>query len=160
MTEQALCFDLLGVTVIGDGLLAGARLDQSIEQLPARHRIGVRAYSTFSHASHASNGRLWLIPLGIGSAVFSVGLALWARTFDLPARRALPVYVAGVLGAAHMLSTVKAAMINVTQWRAGIDDIALATVLRRFERWQAVRAALQFLTFAAAVWAIAVNGTS
>ncbi len=29
---------------------------------------------------------------------------------------------------------------------------------RRFERWQAVRAGVQFLNFAVAIWALAVNG--
>jgi hypothetical protein len=31
-----------------DGRLAGASLDQSIKQLPARQRIGVKAYSAYS----------------------------------------------------------------------------------------------------------------
>jgi hypothetical protein len=57
-----------------------------------------------------------------------------------------------------MLSTVKAALINVSQWKEGVDDAALADILARFERWQAVRAALQFLTFVVAIWALAVNG--
>lgn len=37
------------------------------------------------------------------------------------------------------------------------DDAALAEILRRFARWQAVRAILQFLTFAAAAWALAAK---
>lgn len=44
MTAHALWFMLLAFATIVDGLLAGASLDQSIEQLPARHRIGVLAY--------------------------------------------------------------------------------------------------------------------
>jgi hypothetical protein len=154
MTERSVWLALLAITVIVDGLLAGASLDQSIEQLPARHRIGVRAYSAFSRASHASNGRFWLIPLGVGSAVLSVAVALWALQFDLPAARAFPIYLAGVFGALHMLSTVRAATINVTQWKEGVDDARLAAILQRFERWQALRAVLQFFTFAVAVWAL------
>jgi hypothetical protein len=37
------------------------------------------------------------------------------------------------------------------------DEATLSEVFRRFERWQAVRATLQFLTFAAGVWALAAN---
>jgi hypothetical protein len=119
ISEQVFWFILLAITVAVDGLLAGASLDQSIEQLPARHRIGVRAYSAYSRASHASNGRFWLIPLGVGSFVLSVVVAIWAIRFNFPAERSLPVYLGGVLGLAHMLSTMKAALINITQWRDG-----------------------------------------
>jgi hypothetical protein len=44
MTEQGFGLLLLSAATIVDGLLAGASVDQSVEQLPARHRIGVRAY--------------------------------------------------------------------------------------------------------------------
>lgn len=96
MTEHEVWFVLLAAAVIVDGLLAGASLDQSIEQLPARHRIGVRAYSAYSRASHAANGRFWLVPLGIGGAVLTLIAAVWApfrslrRAFgaDLVGRRA------------------------------------------------------------------------
>jgi hypothetical protein len=37
------------------------------------------------------------------------------------------------------------------------DDATLSDVFRRFECWQTVRATLQFLTFAAGVWALAAN---
>jgi hypothetical protein len=160
MAGQAWWLILLAVAAIVDGLLAGASLDQSIEQLPARHRIGVRAYSAYSRASHRANGRFWLVPLGVGGAVLAVAAALWALTLHLSSRQSLPVLLAGVLGVAHTLSTVEAALINVTQWKEGVDDAALADILARFERWQAVRATLQFLTFVVAIWALTVNGTT
>ena len=106
MSAEALWVVLLGIAAVVDGLLAGASLDQSIEPLPARHRIGVRAYSAYSRASHRANGRFWLLPLGVGGAALT------------PA------------------------------------------ILRRFERWQALRVALQFLTFIATVWALAANGAA
>ena len=56
-----------------------------------------------------------------------------------------------------IISTVKAGSINLTQWKVGDDDAALADVLQRFAWWQAVRASLQFLTFAVTIWALAVN---
>lgn len=149
---------LLAIATTVDGLLAGASLDQSIEQLPARHRIGVRAYSEYSRASHVGNGRFWLIPLGIGGAVLTLAAAIWALKLNLPGYRSLPMFLAGGLAIAHTLSTVKAASMNLIQWKTGTDDVALANVLDRFARWQALRASLQFLTFAASAWALAVNG--
>jgi hypothetical protein len=167
MTGQDLWFVLLGIATTVNGLLAGASLDQSIEQLPARHRIGMRAYRAYSQASHMANGRFWLIPLGIGGAVLTLAAALWALTLDLPARQSLPVLLGGGLAVAHTLSTVKAASINLTlaPWqpaerRVADDEAVLADILRRFERWQALRASLQFLTFAATVWALTVNSTT
>ena len=140
--------DALLAAVVANGLLAGASLDQSIEQLPARHRIGPRAYSAYSRASHRANGRFWLVPLGIGGPLLTIGAAALAGRGRLP-------LLAAARGVAHMLSTVKAASVNLTQWRPGIDDAALADILQRFERWQALRAGLQFLTFAVSAWALA-----
>src|SRR6266496_1832792 len=155
MTGQNLWFVLLGIAVTVNGLLAGASLDQSIEQLPARHRIGMRAYRAYSQASHMANGRFWLIPLGIGGAVLTLAAAIWALTLNLPVRSSLPVFLAGGLAVAHTLSTLKAGAINwsLAPWqpaarRVADDEVALADIFQRFERWQALRASLQFLTFA------------
>ena len=45
---------LILAATAADGLLAGASLDQSIKQLPARRRIGAVDYSAYSRASDAS----------------------------------------------------------------------------------------------------------
>jgi hypothetical protein len=154
----------LAIAAIVDGLLAGASADQSIEQLPARHRIGMRAYHAYTQASHMASGRFWLIPLGLGGPVLRIIAALWASSESLPGDRAFPVYLAAGLAVAHVLSTVKAGRINwaLAPWqrvdRKITDERILADVLQRFERWQAVRATLQVLTFAAGVWALSVAG--
>ena len=158
MNQESWWFLLLATAATVDGLLAGASLDQSIEQLPARHRIGVRAYSAYSRASHLANGRFWLIPLGIGGAALTLAAAIWALRLHLPTSRSLPLLVAGGLAIAHTLSTLKAGSINLTQWKVGDDDVALANILNRFERWQALRASLQFLTFVFTVWALVAQG--
>jgi len=161
-TGQVLWLVLLSVAVILNGLFAGASLDQSIEQLPSRHRIGMRAYSAYSRASHVANGRFWLIPLGLSGPVLTLAAALWSLTFNLPAERSFPVFLAAGLGVAHVLSTVKAASVNLTQWKERVADneVALAEILQRFARWQALRASLQFLTFVVTIWALAVNGAA
>src|SRR5215208_4568096 len=59
-----------------NGLLAGASLDQSVKQLPARKRIGVVAYSAYARAADLVNGIPLYAGLGIGAAVLSVMAAL------------------------------------------------------------------------------------
>jgi NADP-dependent 3-hydroxy acid dehydrogenase YdfG len=44
------------------GLLAGASLDQSSKQLPARHRIGAIAFSRYSQAADLGNGIAAVLP--------------------------------------------------------------------------------------------------
>src|SRR5439155_8724579 len=138
-----------------------ASLDQSIEQLPARHRIGMRAYRAYSQASHMANGRFWLVPLGIGGGVLTLAAAIWAVMLGLPTRRSPPVLLGGGLAVAHTLATLKAGSINwsLAPWqpaerKVADDEAALADILQRFERWQALRASLQLLTFAVTVWAL------
>jgi hypothetical protein len=155
---------LLGIATVIDGLLAGASIDQSVEQLPSRHRIGMQAYRAYSQSSHMANGRFWLIPLGIGAPLLRAVVAFRARSRARVGYRAVPVYLAAGLGIAHAASTVKAAGINwtIAPWqppeRRITDEGRLTEVFDRYERWQALRASLRFLTFAAGVWALAANG--
>ena len=167
MRGETLWLVLLGIAVIVNGLLAGASLDQSIEQLPARHRIGVQAYLAYSRASHMANGRFWLIPLGIIGPVLSFAAAPWGLTRNLPAEQSVPVFLAAGLAVANILSTLRAGSINwaLTPWQPEpqkvADDVPVLTrILQRFERWQAVRATVQFLHFAVAVWALSANSAA
>jgi hypothetical protein len=148
---------LAATATVVDGLLAGASLDQSIKQLPARHRIGMRAFSAYSRASDLANGLLWYVPLGFGGALLTLAAAIWALTLALPSTKVLPVLLAGGLAIAHSLTTARAAPIN---WRQGLvvdDEEALGRIFQRFERWQAVRAILQLAAFLAMVWALAIG---
>lgn len=118
---------VLGLATVLDGLLAGASLDQSIEQLPARHRIGIAAYSAYSRAAHLGNGRFWLIPLGLGGAALTIGAAIWGLTaFELANEQRLPLFVASALAVAHALSTAIAAPLNARQWAPNADENAKA----------------------------------
>ena len=62
-----------------DGLLAGASLDQSIKQLPARSRIGAAHYSAYSRASDLGNGIAFYGTLGVGAAALTIAAAVSAR---------------------------------------------------------------------------------
>lgn len=151
---------LLAAATIVDGLLAGASVDQSVEQLPARHRIGVRAYHAYTQASHMANGRFWLIPLGIVGPILRVAAIFWVYHLRLAEGAVLSLGIAAVLAVGHLLLTMRAGSINwaLTPWqppeRQIKDELELAKIFQRFERWQAVRASVQLLTFVVGVWAL------
>jgi hypothetical protein len=63
---------LLMAAMLGNGLLVGASLDQVIKQLPARHRIGVIAFSDYSRAGDLGRGIAWYAALGVGAALLTV----------------------------------------------------------------------------------------
>jgi hypothetical protein len=66
---------VLAAATVVDGLLAGASLDQSIKQLPARHRLGARAFSAYSRAADHGTGIVWYAGLGIGGALLTLAAA-------------------------------------------------------------------------------------
>jgi hypothetical protein len=143
---------LMVAAVAVNGLLTGATLDQAVKQLPARHRIGVEAFSAYSQAADLSNGVVWYAVLGVGTAV----LTLAAVVAGVRARRGGAVrwvlWVAAVATVAHMAVTAVAAPVNFSQRDAhGVRD--LTGVFNSFERLNAVRAALQVVVLVAVVLA-------
>jgi hypothetical protein len=139
-----------------DSLLAGASLDQSIKQLPARRRIGVVDYSAYSRASDLGNGIAFYGTLGIGAAGLTIAAAVSAHRHEPRSRRTLPLYTAAGLAVLHSLATTRAAPTNFSQRKVAQDDeAALAEIFDHFERWQTVRAALQVLSLGAMLWAVA-----
>ena len=83
---------LLIAAVAANGLLSGASGDQSIKQLPARHRLGSLAFSAYSRASDQSIGVVWYAVLGIGGAILT-----------------------------HSFTTARAAPINLSQYKVRAD---------------------------------------
>ena len=157
MSSSSAWVILLAAATVVDGVLAGASLDQSIKQLPARHRLGMRAFSAYSQASDQANGLVWYAGLGIGSALLTIAAAAWALALSLPTDRLLPVILAGGFAIAHSLTTARAEPINWSQRAVPDDDVALAWIFQRFARWQALRATLQLAAFLLVVWALLVN---
>lgn len=66
-------------SVVANGLLVGASLDQSIKQLPARHRLGVAAFAAYSQAADLHNGVAFYAILGLGAAALTAGFDLFER---------------------------------------------------------------------------------
>lgn len=126
-----------------NGLLAGASLDQSIKQLPARHRIGTLAFSRYSQAADLANGIAWYAMLGVGTAALTV-VAVITGLLGHPTP---PVTIAlwAVAGATllHSFATARAAPANFRQRALGEDEQALAELFDHFERWQTFRVICQ-----------------
>jgi hypothetical protein len=150
---QVTFFLAIGAAVAA-GLLAGTSLDQSIKQLPARHRIGIQAYSAYSQASDLANGILFYAVLGIGAALLAIAFAIAAHLADAPASTRLPANLGAALAVLHSLATAQAAPANFSQRQAQGDPVALTRVFDRFARWQTVRVALQLAAFGAQLWAL------
>ena len=145
---------LLVATVLANGLLAGASLDQSIKQLPARHRIGIVAYSAYSQAGDLGNGVAWYATLGVGSALLTLATCAFALSQPVGGQAAAAVALLIALTVAHSGMTAVAAPTNWSQRRAGADPDRLTAIFARFERLQTIRATLQALTLLAAAWAL------
>jgi hypothetical protein len=139
-----------------DGVLCGASLDQSIKQLPARHRMGAVAFSAYSRAADLGNGIVWYATLGIGAALVTIAAAATGLIAGIPFAQSLPLLVAAILSILHSLATTQAAPVSFSQRKVANDEAALARVFDRFARWQTLRAVLQAFTFAAMLWALVV----
>ncbi len=147
-------FALLVAATAVNGILAGASLDQSIKQLPARHRIGAVAFSVYSRAADLGNGIVWYAAIGVGAALLSVLAAIAAYFQGISAAEGLPLYLAAGLSVLHSLATARAAPTNFEQRHHENDEAALSSIFDRFTRWQTLRAFLQVLTFFTLLWAI------
>jgi hypothetical protein len=133
------------------GLLCGASLDQSIKQLPARHIIGVTAFSAYAKAADLKNGVLWYAILGIGAALASIVTAILAWKYHTPERYALPLYLGGLFAISHSICTMLAAPAYHLQKRIN-DEEALRRLFNRFERIQTFRSIFIALNFLAYIW--------
>jgi hypothetical protein len=137
-----------------NGILAGASLDQSIKQLPARHQMGAIAFSRYARSADLSQGIAWYAVIGVGSALATIAAAI--ATLVAGSANTLPILLAAALAVLHSLATSQAAPIYLGQRSVRDDEVALTAIFNRFERWQTVRAILQVLTFLATLWAIFV----
>jgi len=114
-----------------NGLLAGASLDQSLKQLPARHRMGVRAFSLYSRSADLSpNGIIWYASLGISAATVTIAAAVVALV--AASSPTLPIVLAAILSVLHSIATSQAAPTNFRQRGVQSDEAALGPVWRIF----------------------------
>ena len=146
---------LIVAATIFTGLLTGASLDQSIKQLPARHLIGLRNFSSYAKAADLKNGIVWYAILGIGSALTTVATVIVVWRFHSGEPYAFPVYTAGVFAIGHTICTTQAAPTYLGQKKVESEN-ELKQLFDKFERIQTVRSVFVVLNFIALLWAISL----
>lgn len=162
MSAYPLLFVLALVATALDGILAGASLDQSLKQLPARRRIGAIAYSIYARAADLGTGIVWYAALGIGAALLTIVTAVVALVQSAPTSVALLLYLAAAASLAHSFTTSRAAptMLSLRTIAATEENESKLTALfDRFERWQTARVIFQAATFGLMLWALAAFAT-
>jgi hypothetical protein len=155
MTINLTLILILAATIV-TGLLAGASLDKAIVQLPARHRMGVLGFATFSRANDLGNGLIEYPILGIGSALLAILAALVAFLQKTPFQHAWPLYISALLALLHSVTTSRAAPNMLSLRKPTNDEAILIETFNRFAKWHNLRAILQILNFMMLVWAIVV----
>ena len=145
---------LLLAALLVNGLLAGASIDQSIKQLPARHRIGVVAYSEYSKAADLGNGLILYPLLGIGGALIAIIAAVVGILSQPSGQAMITLWLVIILTIAHSAVTSLAAPTNISQRNATGNEERLTALFDRFVKLQAIRMPLQFFAFLALAWAL------
>jgi prolipoprotein diacylglyceryltransferase len=159
MSESSLLPVVLIAAALGNGLIAGASLDRSVVQLPARRKIGVAAYSAYSVAHELEGvGLIWYPVLGIGSALLTIAAAVLVAATRITLLNGSPIYLAAITAVMHTVVTARAAPLNFRQRSAQGDEAELTRIIDSFERWHAARAILQLASFAGTVVALASLG--
>jgi hypothetical protein len=135
------------------GILCGASLDQSFKQLPARHRIGMTAFSSYAKAADLKNGVLWYAIIGIGAALGTIITAIMAWKNNLPESFNSPIYVAAIFAICHSICTSQAAPTYFKQ-KGITNEKDLTKIFRKFEIIQTIRSIFIALNFASLLWAL------
>ena len=100
--------------VVANGLLVGASLEQSIKQLPARHRICPAEFAAYSPGRRPPQRHPLVRHLGLGAPALTLAAATVGRHNRPPAQRRALAMAAG-LTVGHLLVTAVAAPVNFSQ---------------------------------------------
>jgi hypothetical protein len=137
------------------GLLCGASLDQSIKQLPARHVIGVKAFSAYAKAADLKNGVIWYAILGLGAALACIITAVMVCMQHTEQCYALPFYLAAAFAICHTICTTQAAPVYHSQKKVKNED-ELIKLFNKFEKIQTLRSAFIVLNLLCYVWVLCI----
>jgi hypothetical protein len=142
------------ISTVLTGLLCGASLDQSLKQLPARHSIGMKAFSSYAKAADLKNGVIWYGILGVGAAVTTLISAIicWQSNTDPVIANAF--YLAAAFALCHSACTTQAAPTYFRQ-KTISDEETLAKLFKRFERIQFIRSLFIVANFGCFIWILA-----
>lgn len=153
---MTLLVSLILIATALNGGLAGGSLETSLVKLPTRRRIGNVAYATFARGNDLGNGKV-VYPVWAVSATLFVFIATGvAAVSHASLGLMLPLALASATSIGHFLTTSQAAPAMLSLKDTPDDEALLKPKLDRFERWQALRATLQVLTFLVLLWALVV----
>lgn len=152
----ALLVALILIATALNGGLAGASLEASLVKLPARRRIGNVAYATFARGNDLGNGLVVYPVWAISAALLTILAMVVALVIHQPAGLVLPLSLASATSVCHFLATSQAAPVMLSLKDTPDEEAILRAKLDRFERWHAVRATFQVLTFFLLLWAVLV----
>ncbi|HTA27992.1 MAG TPA: hypothetical protein VK809_09390 [Bacteroidia bacterium] len=137
------------------GLLCGASLDQSIKQLPARHVIGLQAFSNYAKAADLKNGVIWYALLGVGAALASIITAIITWHGHENENYALPLYLGVFFAICHTICTTQAAPTYHKQKKIN-DAEELKKLFHKFETIQTFRSVFITLNVLSYLWALTI----
>jgi len=144
---------ILAATIV-TGLLAGISLDKAIVQLPARHRMGVVGFASFSKANDLGNGLIVYPALGSSAALLTLLAALAAFMQGTPLAHIWPLYISALLALLHSVTTARAAPNMLSLRQSPKDESILIETFNRFAKWHNLRAILQLFNFIMLAWAV------
>ncbi len=128
------------ITAIIDALLAGAGLDYTIKQLPARKMIGITAYRKYFLASDLANGRFWYIPLGLSAYTLNTITAITAYFQNGTGSSTILFSIAAACALIHAFGTSQAVPVGLRFMKIKDDDeSSLNRSFDRFARWVVFR---------------------
>ena len=148
---------LMIIATAMNGLLAGLNVDTGLVKLPARKRIGARAYAAFARGNDLGNGLVVYPILGIGAALFTVLATAIAFLGHSPMELLVLLSLASLLSLLHTAATARAAPVILSIKDAPDDEALLRAKLDRFAGFHAVRATFQVLAFFILLWALVVS---
>jgi hypothetical protein len=148
---------LIALAAAINGLLAGLNVDTALVKLPARKRIGARAYATFARGNDLGNGRVVYSLLGVGAALLTLLAAALAYAERSSMEMLLLLSLASLLSLLHTFATTRAAPVMLSLKDTPDDEAILTTKLDRFAHWHAVRATFQVGAFFVLLWTLVVS---
>lgn len=137
------------------GILAGGNFTRMFIEMPAWKKVGAVQWAEFSRHADLGTGLVIYPVLAIGGALLALGSAI-AFHFDrgAPHSAVIPIYLMLALLLGGLLTTVYAAPYMLTLRSIGDDPQAVRQAFEGFDRWGAIRGAMQMIAFPVNLWAL------
>ncbi len=135
------------------GVVAGTTIDTGIVKLPSWRRLGAEPWAAYTR-EELPTSLVWYPILGIGGVLVNIVAAVAVHRDGEATRSAtVPSRAVALLAIGHLLTTAKAVP-HMMSVRETDDQASLRQALEGFTRWNAARAVLDTLTFAANLWSL------